>query len=280
MPIGQSLADLPGGFGLDGAAAKIGYLDLPNRWVRCRMAPLVVGVEPEVWQGTLILLDNVGRDILAQNGSTDFVAVLIHELRAPLTTITGYTNLLLLGAMEPLTEIQREFIGVIKANAGRLMEEINNLVTVYRIHSGQYHLEREALDVVSIVREVAQTRADSYARQDLKLTIDCQAPEVIVDAQDGAIRDILSCLLEHACRHSQPKSEVRVAVVEDRDEARVTIQDTDIGFTAHRLLEHRHSYWHAPLIAAQALVRLHGGRLWVESIQGEGCRVNFTLPLR
>jgi signal transduction histidine kinase len=277
-PTGQSLADLPGGFGLDGTAEQTGYLDLPDRWTRYRMAPLAMGAEPDMWRGTLILLDDIGRDILAHRDSANFVSALIHELRAPLASISGYANILLLGVMNPLTDIQREAIGVIKVNAGRALEEISHLLTAYRIRSGQLHLERAALDIASVVQEVAQTCADSYARQELTLTIDCQAQEAIVEAHDGAVRDILSILLEHACHHSQPKSEVRVTIVEERDHGCVTIQDTDIGFTAERLLAHRHRYWHVPMIAAQGLVKLHGGRLWAESVQGQGCKVSFTLP--
>jgi signal transduction histidine kinase len=276
MPLGQSLAELPGCSSLDGAAEETGYLDLPDRWVRYRMAPLMVGVEPDSWNGTLILLDDVGQDIFAHRDTTDFVSALMHELRVPLTGISGYADILLL--MDTFSDTQRRFISGIKANVGQLREAIDSILTVYRIHSGDFRLERAALDIVSVVREIAQTRADSYARRDLTLTTDCQAPEIIVDAQDGAVRNILSILLEHACQRSQPKSEVKVTLVDDRDEARVTIQDTDIGCTTERLLAHRYMYWHVPLIAAQGLVKLHGGRLWAESVEGQGCRVSFTLP--
>jgi signal transduction histidine kinase len=276
--VGRSIADLPGGFVLDGTDEKSEYLDLPDRWVRCRRAPLAVGAEPDVWTGTLLLLDEVGLDILAHPPSADFVSALIHELRAPLTTITGYTNLLLLGTMGPLPEMQREAIDVIKDNVRRVMEEINNVVTAYRTRSGQLQLDREALDIVVIVREVAQRYADSYARQDLKLTIDCEAPEVIVDGDQRALRDILATLLEQACRYSQPKTEVTVTIANDHDEARVTIQDTGFGFTTEGRPAYRHTYMHVPWIATQGLVKLQGGRLWAESVQDQGCRVSFTLP--
>ncbi|HET9221483.1 MAG TPA: histidine kinase dimerization/phospho-acceptor domain-containing protein [Roseiflexaceae bacterium] len=276
MPIGRSLADLPGGLGLAREGEDTGYLDLPDRWVRCRMTPIVVGAGPEAWNGTLILLDDVGQDIFARRDNADLVRALMHELRIPLTGISGYADILLL--MDTLSDTQRRFISGIKANVGQLREELDSVLIVYRIRSGDLRLDRAAVDVVSVVREVAQAHAESYARRDLTLTIECQAPEMIVEADDRGVRDILSILLGHACQRSQPKSEVRVTVVDDRDEARVTIQDTDIHCDTERLLAHRHKYWHMPMIAAHGLVRLHGGRLWAEGVQGQGCIVSFTLP--
>jgi signal transduction histidine kinase len=274
--VGRSITELPGGFVLDGADEKSEYLDLPDRWVRCRMTPLTVGAEPEVWNGTLILLDDVGRDILAHQRSADFVSALIHDLRVPLTRIRGHADILLL--MDLPADTQCQFIGGIKANAGQLMDELSNLLTAYRIRSGQLRLEPEALDIVSVVREVAQTRADSYALQDLKLTIVCLKPEIMVSADQRSIRDILSNLLDNACRQSRPAGEVIVAIVDDDDGVRVIVQDANASCTSEELFAHSHIYIHQPLAVAQGLVRLHGGRLWAESIQGQGCKVSFTLP--
>jgi signal transduction histidine kinase len=240
------------------------------------MTPLVVGAGPEAWNGTLILLDDVGQEIFARRDNADLVRGLMHELRVPLTGISGYADILLL--METLSDTQRRFVSSIKTNVGQLREALDNVLIVYRIRSGDFRIDRAALDIVSVVREVAQARAESYARRDLTLKIECQAPEMIVEADDTGVRDILSILLGHACQRSQPKSEVRVTVVDGHDQARVTIQDTDIHCDTERLLAHRHKYGHMPMIAAHDLVRLHGGRLWAESIQGQGCKVNFTLP--
>jgi two-component system sensor histidine kinase VicK len=277
--VGRPITELHGGFELDRPGAQqAGELDLPGYQVRYRVAPIVTGAEPDVWQGRLILLEVSAHDIFARRDTADTVAALVHDLRAPLTTITSYANLLLLGTIDPLSDSQHQFISVMKANAGRLLDELNNLVTAYRVRSGLFELDREDLDIVSIVREVATTRADSYALQDLKLTIDSQEPEIMVSADQRGVWDIVSSLLDNACRRSQPAGEVIVAIVNDDDAVRVTVQDADTSCLSKELFARRHTYLHQPLAVAHDLVKLHDGRLWVESVQGQGCVVHFTLP--
>jgi signal transduction histidine kinase len=277
--LGKLLSDLPGCLGLaSDSHAESEYLELPNRWVHYRVTPLAIGAEPDTWHGRLFVLNDIGQEIFAHRDTAQFVAALMHDLRAPLTSISGYANLLLLGAMDPLSDIQHQSIGMIKANAERLMAGLSNLLTAYRVYSGQFQLEREALDIVSLASEVARSRAESYARQNLKLIVDCQLPEIVIDGDRHAVWDILSILLEHAGQHSRADSEVRIALVDTRHGVDVAIQDTDTSFTIERLLADRRSFWQVPLIAADGLVTLHGGRLWTERVQEVGCRVCFTLP--
>jgi len=104
------------------------------------------------------------RDITAEREIADmkneFVSTVSHELRTPLTSIKGYVDLILDGSAGEISEIQAEFLGIVKENSDRLVELINEMLDISRIESGRVHLKVEPLDIAESVRGAVDTFRD------------------------------------------------------------------------------------------------------------------------
>ena len=93
--------------------------------------------------GSVAVLRDVTREIEADRAKRDFISSVSHELRTPLTSIKGYVDLLLLGAAGPLGEGQQSFLSVVKNNANRLMDLINDILEIGRIDADKIRLNFE-----------------------------------------------------------------------------------------------------------------------------------------
>jgi signal transduction histidine kinase len=245
-----------------------------------------------------------------ENGQTykpqqpDLLVGLVQELRTPLTSITGYIDLLLGESAGILGEMQRKFLQRVSANIARLVTMINDLVHVTELDTGQYHLEPAPVDVINLI-ETAFTDASIQFREKglvVNLNLDDDLP--LLPADKDAITQIIGQLLTNAYLVSPPDTEINILAqarsvllkasdtaetaciffsVEDRGGG-IAVEDIPRVFARKYKAEN-------PLIEglgdtgvgmsiARALVEAHGGRLWVESKPGTGSVFNVALPLK
>src|SRR4029079_15801426 len=106
--------------------------------------------------GSVAVLRDVTREIEADRAKRDFISSVSHELRTPLTSIKGYVDLLLLGAAGSIPEGQLSFLGVVKNNANRLMDLINDILEIGRIDADTIKLNFEQVDVAHVFQDVLQ----------------------------------------------------------------------------------------------------------------------------
>src|SRR6185436_8841637 len=103
--------------------------------------------------GSVAVLRDVTREIEADRAKRDFISSVSHELRTPLTSIKGYVDLLLLGAAGPLGEGQQSFLSVVKNNANRLMDLINDILEIGRIDADKIRLNFERVSMAHIFQD-------------------------------------------------------------------------------------------------------------------------------
>jgi len=174
----------------------------------------------------------------------DFVANVSHELKTPLTSIRGYVETLLVDDVDP--SLQRQFLEVIQKNAERLHRIVDDLLDLSRLEAGVWQPDLEDVSMARVVVEVWQ-EFDARAREQ---QIDFEPPvgDAIVEADESAIRQILSNLFDNALRHTPHGRTIRVrfrdnsapdtaapaapaaAVRPDADADRATIEVQDTGY--------------------------------------------------
>ena len=232
---------------------------------------------------------------------SDVVVSLIHELRTPMNSVTGYTDLLLGESVGILGEMQRQFLQRVKANIERMGGLLNDLVKVSAIDAGQVSLSPEPVDLINVIEDAIMSLSAQFSER--KLTVEMDLPPELppVQADRDGLYQIMLRLLSNACQCSKPGTEILVnARLEEYDDQVeglpdflfVSVTDTGGGIAQEdqRRVFQRLYRADNPLVAglgdtgvglsiAKSLVEAQGGRIWVESEMGVGSTFSFIVPL-
>jgi len=223
-----------------------------------------------------------------------FVSIAAHELRSPLTTISGYLEMLLEGDLGDLADVQVEALRVVDASARRLLGITDELLDVARIESGRVELSLVPVDLAGLIRQVA---TELHPRIEAKsLTLSLPRPAAVPPALCDVTRSqqILGNLLSNAVKYTPHGGwiEVRLTSAEEEGFLEVVVADNGIGispedqgrlfirfFRAESALQTDSAGAGLGLYITRALVTLHSGRIWLESELGKGATFHVTFPM-
>jgi signal transduction histidine kinase len=221
----------------------------------------------------------------------ELISTLAHEMRTPLTSIKGYSTALLLeeGTFSP--ETQREFLQIIDEECDTLQNLIHDILESSIIDAGLLKLEIQPVLLPRLVQSVVDDMAHRTDKH--RFVVDLLGWFPIVDADPERITQVLRNLLDNAIKYSPDGGLIIVRAEVQPDEVVISVADQGLGIAPehlHRLFE---KYFRAKTGLAQhvvgsglglpishAIVESHGGRIWAESVVGQGSTFYFTLPLR
>ncbi|MFP4343934.1 MAG: sensor histidine kinase [Anaerolineales bacterium] len=234
--------------------------------------------------------DMTGRLRAARQMQTDFVANVSHELRTPLTSVKGMVETLRDGAVDD-PEVRDRFLETVESETDRLIRLVNDLLTLSRADSEALNLRRDVVDPGALLR--AAVEALRSRARDLGLTLEVEiAPDLpLVSADPDRVAQVLVNLVDNALKYSRVGGQVTVTAGPHEEGVLVEVHDEGIGippealphvgerfYRADRARSRAHGGSGLGLAIAAALVEAHGGRLWLESREGEGTGAYFTLP--
>ena len=216
----------------------------------------------------------------------DIIATVSHELRSPLTSIKGYTSLLL-NRWDRLDDGQKqEMLGQVQRDADRVTRLITELLDISRLATGQLHLRREMVSLPDLASAVVATVAMTYPELTAELDFPADFPEVWVDCDK--ILQVLTNLVENAAKYAEPAGLRIIGTVTDHHvvvsvhDRGAGIPEADLPRVFQRFFQRdlgRPSGTGLGLWISRGLVEAHDGRLSATSIEGEGSTFTFTLPL-
>jgi len=227
---------------------------------------------------------------------TEVVASIAQELRTPMTSIAGYTDLLLGESVGILGAMQRQFLQRVKANVARMEGMLTDLVQITSIDTGQIKLEAAPSDVPELIKDVVMSTSTLFRdrEQSIRLELADNLPKLYIDRE--SLQQILQHLLSNAALCSPNNAEVVVRAqvpVEMSDYMLFSVTDQGGGIAAEDRQRAFHRMYRAdhPLVQglgetgvglsiAKALVEAQGGRIWVDSEMGQGSTFTFILPLQ
>lgn len=223
----------------------------------------------------------------ARNRS-DFLTMITHEFRTPLTSIMTFTELLLGDKSGSMTTAQREHLTDVLESSQRLMQLSNDLLDLSRLDAGKIKLFREVFPVEDLVGNVLQTVRPLAEKKRIELT-PVLAPDLPLLHADGLrCTQVLMNLVSNAIKFTPEDGTVTVWAQRMGDRMEIAVSDTGIGipeeeqeriFEAFQQAGRRSEGSGLGLALARSLVELHGGRLLVESRVGHGSTFRLTLPL-
>ena len=219
----------------------------------------------------------------------EFLGMVSHELRAPLTSIKGSaTTLMETSASLDRAEL-REFSRIIVEQADHMRTLIGDLLDAGRIDAGMLSVSPEPSDVAVLVDQARSTFLSGGARHTVLIDLPPDLPRVLADRQ--RIVQVLNNLLSNAARHSPETAPVRIAAARDGVHVAVSVSDEGRGVAPERLPRLFQKYSGRSdgasglggglgLAICKGLVEAHGGRIRAESGGGgRGMRVTFTIPV-
>ena len=223
----------------------------------------------------------------------EFLGMVSHELRAPLTSIKGCAATVLgaASALDPAETMQ--FFRIIDEQADHMRELIGDLLDAARIETGTLSVAPEPAEVAGMVEQARKTFVSGGRRNPVRIDLPPDLPRVLADRQ--RIVQVLGNLLTNAARHSPESSAIRVAVAREgvHVAVAVSVADEGRGIPAERLPHLFRKFARSGredcgrgvgaglgLAICKGLVEVHGGRIWAESAGTDlGARFTFTIPV-
>jgi signal transduction histidine kinase len=237
----------------------------------------------------------------ANEAKSDFISFVSHELKQPMTSIKGYTDLLVKGAAGELTDAQRGFLETVLSNVERMNKLVSDLLDISRIESGRIRLELGILSVERVIEDALRTirRQIEAKQQTLGVSIPSNLPPVKGD-RDRFVQ-ILTNLVSNAHKYTPEGGSIAIRArrwsdgrggVGEGEFVLCAVSDTGVGIAPADQERLFTKYFRADdpavrgvagtglgLIITKSLVELHGGEIWVESELGKGSTFAFTVPV-
>jgi signal transduction histidine kinase len=237
----------------------------------------------------------------ANRAKTEFVSFVSHELKNPMTSIRGYTDLLKAGQVGPITDMQVQFLGTIRTNVDRMTRLVSDLADVARIESGHLKLEMSPIAVKEVVDEVMRGMQAQIEekKQELVLELPEDLPEIYAD--HTRMVQVMLNLVSNAYKYTPESGKIWVgAKVEDFTDEKTSatipvvhhwVRDTGIGLSPEDLEKLFTKFFRTQrgkdmaqgtglgLNITKNLVERHRGSIWVESEVGKGTSFHFTVPV-
>ena len=276
-------------------------LEVSDRVLRATISPMAATPDGERQGGSVAILYDITTEAESQQARDEFVASLSQELRTPMTSITGYTDLLLGESVGLIGEMQRKFLQRIKANIERMSGMLNDLIGVTAIDAGQLEIRTAVVDMADVIEDtIIGARAQVEEKE---LTLELNLPEQMppVEADADCVHQIMANLVSNATKCSPVGSTVEVSAQVYDDEAgnpeetaylKVSVRDSGGGIAPEDQERVFDRFYRAesPLInglgetgvglaLVKSLVEAHGGHTWVESEMGVGSTFSFLLPI-
>lgn len=258
------------------------------RWISVTAQPMVTSDgEPD---GVAVSFADMTDRVTIEKMKDEFVSIVSHELKTPLTSIRGALGLVASGKLgESPAEAQR-MIDLALSNTERLVRLVQDILDIERMNSEQEDLTLQVTDARSLISQAVDLMTPAADEASVNLSSNAAPTPLWVDPD--RILQLMSNLLSNAIKFSEPGGQVRISTLVDGDELLVQVADCGRGIPADMLdrIFGRFQQVDASdsrskggtglgLAICRTIAELHGGKIWAESELGAGSTFSFTLPM-
>jgi two-component system phosphate regulon sensor histidine kinase PhoR len=241
--------------------------------------------------GAVILLHDVTYYVELDRMKSDFISIVSHELKTPLTSITGFVRLLAAERVGPITEKQRHYLEIVQKQSESLTVLINDLLDLSRIEEGIIDVRHDPVSLAEVIGGVVQ-QLDTLA-QERNVTVSIDVPNDLptVKGDSDRLAQVFMNLIHNALKFTQAGGNVRVKAGSLGNECLVRVADNGIGISPKDQPKIFNKFYQVDssstrqqsgtglgLSISKQLVAAHGGEIWVNSTLGKGTTFSLTLP--
>jgi two-component system sensor histidine kinase VicK len=237
--------------------------------------------------GIIIVLRDFTKHQKLDNMRKEFVANVSHEMRTPLTTIKGYTETLLDGALDD-KEVSVNFLNVIDSEADRMTFLVQDLLELSRFDNQQLKIELSTVNLISVIKETIIQNKLSAEKKRQAIIFNSALDEIYIEADRGRAIQVLANVVSNAIKYSPENSTVEISISELEGQYRVDVKDNGMGIPPedlNRIFERFYRVDKARsramggtglgLAIAKEIMDSHNGKIFAESQPGVGTTISL-----
>ncbi len=222
---------------------------------------------------------------------SEFVANVSYQLRTPINTIMGFSEILTNQYFGTLNDRQMEYTHTIMDASKKLLLLINDVLDLATIEAGRMALDREPTPVAALLNAAKQMASEWARQQSLEIFIDCPSNIGSFDVDRNRMKQVLFNLVSNAIKYTPAGGQIKLEARHSNDWIAIAVIDTGVGIPEsdlHRVVgkfERANTNMHQSgvglgLSLVKSFVELHGGRIEISSAPHQGTRVTCYLPVR
>jgi len=265
----------------------IGMHDKKLRWVRA------VGNLTADSTGAISIFTGLLMDVTEQKNDeirkNDFIAMVSHELKTPLTSLKGYIQVILRKLKASGEETVQSVMEKANLQVERMTTMINGFLDLSRLESGKISINHEEFDVVDLIKEVKEETLTSIYTHEIIFT---PVESVTINADQDKIAQVLHNLISNAVKYSPQASQIIVKCDTEAENLVISISDKGMGISTQDLGKVFDRYFRVEnsklstisgfgigLYICKEIITRHNGKIWVESEPGQGSIFTFSIPI-
>lgn len=240
--------------------------------------------------GIVTILRDITREKEIDRMKTELVSMVAHELRSPLTCISGFSELLLDKATA--RDQLEEYASIILKESNRLSDLINKFLDISKIEAGKSQVRKSPVDMKMLVEKVLDFNAQLADQNHIKVMLETPKRVSVIPADRDMMEQVVLNLYTNAIKYSPQESKVTVRIFENENELAVEVEDTGYGISENSLPHVFDKFYRVTdndnvrdiagsglgLSLVKEIVEIHGGKIKVASKIGQGSKFTFTLP--
>ena len=258
--------------------------------------PVAISVQPILLNGKVIGAVEAFRDITKEKdidrAKSEFVSLVSHQLRTPLSAVNWYTEMLLAGDAGDVNSRQKTYLEEIHTGSQLMVDMVNTFLSVSRLELGTFAIEPEPTDIVALTQSVIVEQKPQIKNKKIKISV-ASKKIPLINADPKLLRMVVQNLLSNAIKYTPKYGKVDFSLSLDKEKKNVIMKISDTGygipqdqqdrifsklFRASNVKKKDTSGTGLGLYIVKSIVDRSGGKIWFESEEGKGTTFYVTLP--
>ncbi len=228
----------------------------------------------------------------ANRMKSEFISIVSHQLRSPLSNLSWATELLMSGKLDAVTERQLEYFKILKENSSRMQKLVSDLLTVSRIETATLPLRENEFSFGELIKELIKGVEPFIKASNIEIKFYFQENLPLIFADPSQIRLVVENLLDNAIRYIKEKGQIEIKLEKRSEDLRFEIKDSGVGiprddqkhifqkfFRSANIMKYQTQGSGLGLYIAKAIIEKSGGKIGFQTEENKGSTFWFTLPL-
>lgn len=242
---------------------------------------------------SFIIVRSFERTAEASRMKSEFINIVSHQLRSPLTNIKWITDFLTSTSVNPTQEKRQEYFGYMQENVSRMGELVDELLIVSRIEQGSFPVNKKVASIVDLLKEIVKRSSVSAEASKLEVNVSIEENLPLVNFDPSLVKLVMENLFDNSIRYTQPGGWVKIRMEKRNDDIYFEIKDSGVGimedekrfifqkfFRAENPLKEKTKGSGLGLYIAKIIIERLGGKIGFASVYGTGATFYFTIPIK